>query len=116
MDSKPYIVYVKTDDIGRIISVMSSVFLHNTEGQVAIDSGDEERYYHAQSSYFPKSLLDDRGVWQYKLENGCAVERTQEEMDADYAALPKPAPTQVERITALEEELKAAKILLGLEE
>lgn len=37
------------------------------------------------------------------------------EMERMAAEMPKPEPTPEERIAALEEELKAAKILLGLE-
>lgn len=37
------------------------------------------------------------------------------EMERMAAEMPLPEPTQEERITALEAELKAAKILLGLE-
>ena len=50
-------------------------------------------------------------------------EITQEEFDAEVAAVeqsmpdtPAPEPTPEERIAALEEQLAAAKILLGLEE
>lgn len=50
--------------------------------------------------------------------NGITREMTAEEI-AEYermaAELPTPTPTPEERIADLEEELKAAKILLGLE-
>lgn len=50
--------------------------------------------------------------------NGVIREMTAEEI-AEYermmAEMPTPEPTPEERIAALEEELKAAKILLGLE-
>ena len=51
--------------------------------------------------------------------NGTIVEMTPEEIaewKQSIADIPTPDPTAEERITALEEELKAAKILLGLEE
>ena len=109
-----YQVYVKTDDKKRITAVNSSGFLANADGWIQIDEGKGERFYHAQGNYFDKPIMDDRGIYRYKLKDGKAVERTQEEMDADYEE-PVPQPSDAERIAALEEELKAAKILLGLE-
>ena len=52
-------------------------------------------------------------------ENGVYRDATQEEIAALEQAVthqPAPEPTTEERIAALKEELKAAKILLGLEE
>ena len=51
--------------------------------------------------------------------NGKISDMTPEEIAAweqEVAQQPAPEPTPEERIAALEEELKAAKILLGLEE
>ena len=79
-------VYVKLDDRNRITAVNSSAFLKNAEGWTEIDSGHGDKYHHAQGHYFPMPIMDDRDIWRYKLENGKAMERSQEEMDADYAA------------------------------
>lgn len=54
-----------------------------------------------------------------KCVNGQYLEMTPEEIAAwekEVAQHPAPEPTPEERIAVLEEELKAAKILLGLEE
>lgn len=54
-----------------------------------------------------------------KYDNGIYRDMTAEEIAAweqSIADTPSPEPTTEERIAALEEELKAAKILLGLEE
>ena len=54
-----------------------------------------------------------------KLVNGKIIEMTPDEIAAweqEVAQQPSPEPTTEERIAALEEELEAAKILLGLEE
>lgn len=51
--------------------------------------------------------------------NGISVEMTTEEIAAweqVMSEIPAPEPTPEERIAALEEQLAAAKILLGLEE
>ena len=94
-----YDVYVKPDDAGRITAVNSSAFLTDTDGWVKIDHGEGDAFHHAQGNYFPKPIMDERGIYRYKLTNGEAVERTQEEMDADYTP-PEVAPTQLDRIEA----------------
>ena len=106
MEMKPYIVYVKLDDANRITAVNSSAFLRDTEGWTEIDRGHGDKYHHAQGNYFPKPIMDMRGIWRYKLEDDKPVERTTSEMDADYVP-PVPQPTDKERITALEEALTA---------
>lgn len=124
MDMQPYIVYVKLDEANRITAVNSSAFLPNADGWTQIDSGYGDRYHHAQGNYFDKPIMDERGIYRYKLAetssvNGEAIatfpigeglygvyERTQEEMDADYVE-PETQPTQEERIAALESQLAA---------
>lgn len=113
-EMEPYIVYVKVDDQNRITAVNSSAFVPDPSGWVEIDSGFGDKYHHAQGNYFDRPIMDERGIWRYKLADGKPVERTQEEMDADWVE-PVPQPSQSDRIAALEEELAAAKILLGVE-
>ena len=105
MEFKPYIVYVKTDDANRITAVNSNTFLTDTDGWTEIDSGYGDKYHHAQGNYFDKPLYDERSICRYKLVNGRPVERTQEEMDADYVP-PEVKPTDAERISQLESEKK----------
>lgn len=95
----PYIVYVRADGEGRITAVNSSAFLSDTTGWTEIDSGYGDKYHHAQGNYFPQPIMDERGVYRYKLMDGKPVERTQEEMDADYTP-PEVKPTQLDRIEA----------------
>lgn len=111
---QPYIVYVKTDDQSRIIAVNSSAFLTDVTGWVEIDSGFGDKYHHAQGNYFAKPIYDDNGVCRYTLVDGQPEERTAEEMAADYVP-PVEMPDTLARIAALEEQLAAAKILLGVE-
>lgn len=105
MEFKPYIVYVKTDDANRITDVNSNTFLTDTDGWTEIDSGYGDKYHHAQGNYFDKPLYDERSICLYKLVDGKPVERTQEEMDADYVP-PEVKPTDAERISQLESEKK----------
>lgn len=102
--TKPYVVYVKTDDENRITDINSSVFLRNTDGWTEIDSGYADKYHHAHGNYFPTSIRDERGICRYKLADGKPAPRTQEEMDADYAARPAPPPDDKTRIAALEDQ------------
>lgn len=95
----PYIVYIKTGDANRITAVNSSAFLPDTTGWTEIDSGYGDKYHHAQGNYFPQPIMDERGIYRYKLVGGKPVERTQEEMDADYVE-PVAVPTKLDRIEA----------------
>lgn len=105
MEMRPHIVYVKVDESNRVTSINSSAFLADITGWTEIDSGYGDRFHHAQGNYFDKPLCDERGICHYKLVNGRPVERTQEEMDADYVP-PEVNPTDTERISQLESEKK----------
>ena len=99
-----FIVYVKTDENGNIVDVNSSVFLEDTTDWIEIDRGTGIRYYHAQGNYFPSGIMDNKGIWKYKLVNGRPVERTVQEMDEDFSMVPPPRPADSERIRMLEEQ------------
>lgn len=105
MEMRPYIVYVKVDESNRVTSINSSAFLADVTGWMEIDSGFGDKYHHAQGNYFDKPLCDEHGIYRYKLVDGKPVERTQEEMDADYVP-PEVKPTDTERILQLESEKK----------
>ena len=96
---EPYKVYVKTNDSGCIIAGNSSAFLSDVTGWEEIDSGYDYRCHHAQSNYFEKPLMDERGICRYKLIDGQPVERTALEMDADCVESAV-VPTQLDLIEA----------------
>ena len=96
-----YIVYVKTNSNGYITAVNSSAFLPDITGWTQIDEGYGDKYHHAQGNYFPQPIMDDRGIYRYKLADGKAVERSQEEMDADYVPT-EVKPTTEQRVDTLE--------------
>lgn len=102
-EMQPYGVFIKVDDDGRITDINSDAFLTDTHGWIPLDSGFSDKYHHAQGNYLPKSIMDERGIYRYKFEDGKPVERTQEEMDADYTEPPE-APDQEERLAKLEKE------------
>lgn len=88
---EPYIVYVQTDEQGRITAVNSSAFVSTGWG-TEIDRGYGDKYHHAQGNYLDGPVYTMDGIPRYKLEEGEAVERTEEEIEADRAALPEPEP------------------------
>ena len=94
-------VYVKADEDSRVIAINSDAFLTDTTGWVEIDRGTGDKYRHAQGNYLPGPLMDWRGVYRYKLAGGAVVERSQEEMDADYTPTEQ-RPTTEQRVDALE--------------
>ena len=71
-----YKVYVKTDENGIITAVNSSAFLTDTTGWTEIDEGTGDRFHHAQSNYLSEGLMDECGVYNYKLADGAPVLRT----------------------------------------
>ena len=97
-------VYIIADNRDRITAVNSAAFLSDVSGWTEIDEGEGDKYNLAQAHYFPLPLVDDNGIYRYKLVDGAAVERTAEEMAADLAAIPTPPyqPTNDERLDALE--------------
>lgn len=95
----PYHVYVQTDEQSRITAVNSSAFVSPDWG-TEIDSGFGDKYHHAQGNYFPNTIYTDDGIHRYKLVDGDAVERTEEEIAADLAAIPEPSPTAQEQLRA----------------
>jgi len=101
---EPYKVYVKTDEQNRITAINSSAFLSSFDGWVEIDQGFGDKFHHAQGHYFNKPIMDERGIYRYKLENRKPEERTQEEMDADWVEL-ELQPTLEQRVTTLEEKV-----------
>lgn len=84
LEMQPYGVYVKTDEAGRIVAINSDAFLPDLEGWTKIDEGYGDKYHHAQGNYLPGPLMDERGIYRYKLADDKVEERTKEEMDADY--------------------------------
>ena len=101
MQEQPYKVLVRVDDAGRVVEINSDAFVTDTDGWAEIDSGWGDRYHHAQGNYLTGPLLDERGVYRYKLVDGEPAERTHEEMDADYTP-PEQKPTTEQRVDALE--------------
>lgn len=100
-------VYIKTDKQGRITRCEGEYTLpSNLDGWILIEEGHPcDRLNLAQSHYFDGGLYTMDGIHRYRWDGAQAVERTEEELEADRAARPAPPPTTNERIVNLEEQL-----------
>lgn len=103
-------VFIKTDIKNRITAVDSEIFISDFSGWVEIDSGDGDKFAHAQGNYFPKPVTDENGVYRYKYENGAVCERSEAEMAADLP-VPEPAPPSNAELAAAIAEL--AEVICG---
>ncbi|WP_418920115.1 hypothetical protein [Alistipes putredinis] len=80
-------------------AINSSGFVEGS-GWMQIAEGYGDKYQHAQNNYLPKPLTDERGIFRYKLaEDNKVIERTPEEMDADYMPVER-QPTILDRVEA----------------
>lgn len=113
MHEMPHKVFVLLGEGNKILLINSDAHLTSTAGWVQIDQGYGDRYHHAQGNYLPGPIRDERGICRYKLVEGQVEERTAEEMDADYDPS-TPAPTDAERIKALEQDNADLKETLDL--
>lgn len=101
-------VYVKIDEQNRIIEINSDNFINDISNWIQIDEGQGDKYLHAQNNYFPLPIIDDRMIYRYKLVDGVPVERTQEEIDADYVEPEIPeVQTYDEQIAELKTQIEA---------
>lgn len=94
-------VYVYTDEKGRITRCEGGYTIGSIKdfaGWTFIDEGNGDRYNLCQSHYFEGGLYTEDGIPRYKLVEGKAQERTEEEIQADRYAIPEPVipPTNAE--------------------
>ena len=95
-------VYIKADDRNRIVRCEGEYTLPaNLDGWILIEEGQPcDRLNHAQTAYLDKSIMTADGVYRYKWDGSAVVLRTEEELEADRANIPKLAPTQLDRVEA----------------
>lgn len=126
-----YIVFIRHDNENRITEVNSSAFISDVADWVAIDQGYEQSYHHAQGSYFPKPLYDDRYIcrymtapitddpereafhtYEYEDEQWGIYERTKAEMDADWVEPTPPTDEKQLEIDELKQQVAALSAAL----
>lgn len=117
MDTYKSKVYIKVDENSRILRCEGGYTMCNIENiddWIFIDEGTGDRYNLCQSHYFDGGLYTMDGIPRYKWDGEKAILRSDEEIEADRASLPKPAPTQLDRIesavNAKNEEIAQAAI------
>ena len=94
-------VYVLLDEKSRVLRCEGEYSLpSDLTGWVQIDEGYGDRFSLAQSHYLDGGLYTHDGIPRYKYEGGACVLRSEEEIAADRDALPKPQPSQLDRVEA----------------
>lgn len=77
-------VYVQVDEKNRITRIEGGYTTpEDLNGWVQIDEGTGDRYNLCQTHYFDGGIYTADGIPRYKLDDGRAVERTEEEITAD---------------------------------
>ena len=107
-----YIVYIKVDN-GVVTSVQSSEYLTDIEGWIEIDKGAGDKYLHAQGNYFDIPIIDEMGVYNYKLVDGKPVLRTEEDKAPEVARINARAEISSLKQKLAETDYIAAKIAEG---
>ena len=112
MEQNTYKVYAHLDSAGNITAVHSSAFLDDHTDWTLIDEGTGDRYHHAQGHYLPDGLHTSDGIPRYHWDGTQVIQRTEEEIEADRAAIPAPpvSPTNAELMDAI---LELAELMLG---
>lgn len=95
-------VYVLLDEQSRITRIEGQYSLPaDLTGWTLIEEGTPcDRLNLAQSHYLDGGLYTMQGIPRYKYEGGACVLRSEAEIAEDVAALPAPAPSQLDRLEA----------------
>lgn len=95
-------VYIQADSCGRITSCEGGYTTpKDLTGWIEIEEGPPcDRLNLAQSHYFDGGLYTMDGIPRYKCADGKCRLRTDEEIEADRAAIPAPAPSASEKLRA----------------
>ena len=112
MEQKTYKVYAHLDSAGNITAINSSAFLQDATDWTLIDEGVGDRYHHAQGHYLPDGLHTSDGIPRYHWDGTQVIQRTEEEIEEDRAAIPAPpvSPTNAELMDAI---LELAELMMG---
>lgn len=94
-------VYIYVDADHRVTRLEGEYSLPaDLTGWALIDEGYGDRYALAQSHYLDGGLYTEDGLYRWKYEDDTLTLRTDDELDADRAAIPEPEPTQLDRVEA----------------
>ena len=110
-------VYIQTDTEGRILRCEGGYTTPaDLTGWIEIDDGTGDKYNLCQSHYFDGGLYTMDGIPRYRWDGTQAVERSEDELEADRAARPAPPPTTEEVLLELaaDHEARLCEIELGV--
>ena len=110
-------VYIQTDTEGRILRCEGGYTTPaDLTGWIEIDEGTGDKYNLCQSHYFDGGLYTMDGIPRYRWDGTQAVERSEDELEADRAARPAPPPTTEEVLLELaaDHEARLCEIELGV--
>ena len=96
-------VYVLLDERNRVLRCEGGYTMSNIDDVskwTYIDEGYGDKYSLAQSHYLDGGLYTMQGIPRYKYDGGACVLRSEAELAADRDALPKPQPSQLDRVEA----------------
>ena len=98
-------IYAKTEN-EKIVFLALESELTETEiseyGWIVVGQAGEKDYPAVVSAtWLGKPLFDENGIANYKLSDGVAVERTNEEKQAELAERPAPLPSLQEQVDVL---------------
>ena len=100
--------YIRLQD-NKIIKGFSSAFESPIEGDILIAGNTQERHFILNDTINP-ALTDMQGVAKYKYEKGKVSARTKADIDADIAKIPAPEPSEVEKLRAEVDAVKAVLV------
>jgi hypothetical protein len=89
--------YIRLNEAGTIVYGFSNAFEQPQDGDILVNV-DGPRHFHEA---FTDPLTNDRGQYRFKWD-GEVVERTQQELDDEWAGLPPQPPTSEERLASAE--------------
>ncbi|WP_010502832.1 hypothetical protein [Paenibacillus elgii] len=90
--------FIRTDATGLIIHGFSSAFETPEPTDICIEEN--------AGRHFTIQLRNERGQSRYRYEKRALAERSQTELDTEWASRPPASPTAEERIAALTAQLK----------
>ena len=105
-------VYVKKDEKSIITEINSDAFLESLEEYILIDEGVGDRFAHAQGNYLEHGLVDERGRYNYKLQDGIIIELTEAEKEELFPA-PEPTPSDIELLGQMATDAEIERMELG---
>ena len=95
--------YIRLNEAGEVVHGFSDAFEQPQDGDILV-LGNGPRHFHEA---WPESLRNERGQYRFRWIDGQRVERSQEELDAEWAQRPPGPPTLEQRLQATEQALLA---------